>query len=510
MIELLKKRLYIFIAVAIVLLIVIVYFVVGGGKDVPYDFVIAENGSVSQEVSVTGSIEPAEAVDLAFEGIGRVSGAHVKVGDRVFAGQLLVQQNNSELLAQLEGVKANLKIEEAELEELEKGTRPEEILVQEVKVQNAETALINTKQDLIDKIQDIYTKSDDAIRGKIDQFFSNPRGANPQLSFSPSSFNLEINIESDRVFVESRLISWQISLGGLDLDSDMSLFIKEAKDNSGSIKDFLENISLAVSDLSSTYDSWKTDVSTARMNVNTGVVNLSSAEEGMKTAISTLNLAKQNLELAISGSTPEQIATQKAHVEKAEADVRNYQAKVYKTLIRSPIGGVVTVQDAKVGEIVSANIVLVSVISDSNFEIEADVPEVDVAKIELGDEARVTLDAYGDDVIFSAIVVAIDPAETVIEGVPSYKTTFQFKEEDSRIRSGMTANIDILTDYKEGVIVIPQRAVITRNGFKIVRILEDGQIREVEVKTGLRGSFGNIEILEGISEGDKVVTFMRS
>lgn len=93
----------------------------------------------------------------------------------------------------------------------------------------------------------------------------------------------------------------------------------------------------------------------------------------------------------------------------------------------------------------------------------------------------------------------------MIEGVATYKTTFQFTKEDQRIKSGMTANIDILTDKRENVITIPQRAVVSQNGDKIVKISEGENIKEVKVKTGLRGSDGNIEILEGVGEGDKVV-----
>ena len=88
----------------------------------------------------------------------------------------------------------------------------------------------------------------------------------------------------------------------------------------------------------------------------------------------------------------------------------------------------------------------------------------------------------------------------------TYKTTFQFVKENTGIKSGMTANIDILTANKENVIVIPQQAVITRDGEKFVKILaDDGTIKEVEVETGLRGSDGNMEIISGINEGDKVV-----
>ena len=74
----------------------------------------------------------------------------------------------------------------------------------------------------------------------------------------------------------------------------------------------------------------------------------------------------------------------------------------------------------------------------------------------------------------------------------------------------MTADVNILTAQKENVISIPARAVITQNGRKFVRILrtENGilAVEETTVKIGLRGSNGNVEILQGVKEGDKVIT----
>jgi HlyD family secretion protein len=150
--------------------------------------------------------------------------------------------------------------------------------------------------------------------------------------------------------------------------------------------------------------------------------------------------------------------------------------------------------------------------SDVKFEIEANIPEADIAKIKISNPAKITLDAYGSNVFFEAKVVKIDPAETIIEGVATYKTTLQFSGNDERVKSGMTANIDILTAKAENVIAIPQRAVAQKeNGDKIVKILkDDGVVEERKVTTGLKGSDGNIEITEGIQEGEKIITSQKS
>jgi len=171
---------------------------------------------------------------------------------------------------------------------------------------------------------------------------------------------------------------------------------------------------------------------------------------------------------------------------------------------------VVTKLEVEVGESVSPSLVVLSLMSASEFEIESRVAEVDIAKIKVGNSADVTLDAYGSDVVFKAKVVKVDPAETIIEGLSTYKVTLQFIDKDDRLRSGMTADVDILTAEKQEVILIPQRAVFSENGDKLVRILKKGnKIETIHVTTGLKNSNGEIEIIEGLSEGDKVVTSIK-
>lgn len=481
-----------------------------------YDTAIAERKDLIQEVSIIGRVVAAQHVDLAFEKIGRVAWVGVDVGDRVSKNQALVRLENGDVVALMNQAEANLKIQKATLSDLVKGSSEEEINVQKVKVANAEVSIQEAKQNLVDNIQDAFTKSDDAIRNKVDQFISNPNGTSPQMDFTISSSQLKNDIEQERVNIKSILSLWQSSLLNLSTVSVLDLYTTETKTNLNSIKGFLDDVSLAVNTVlpsstltQTTIDGYKSDVSIARTNINIAISNLSTAEEKLTTAESVLSLAKQELILLESGATPEKIAAQEAKVEEADASVDNHRAQVAKTTIYAPISGIVTEQEAKVGEIVAANSNIVSLISTSQFEIETNIPEADIAEIVVGNTAFVTLDAYSDDDIFNAIVVSINPAETIIEGVATYKATLQFEEKDERIKSGMTANIDIITASKEAVIVVPTRAIISQNKNKIVRVLENGIMRSIVVETGIRSSEGTTEIVSGIKEGDEIIVLIR-
>lgn len=496
---------------------VFAYLYLNKTKESLYEFVVVSKTDIVDEVSVTGRVKPSQSIDLAFEKGGKISGVYVKVGDTVYKGQLLASLSNADILADLNQVKANLETEEIRLDELKKGTRPEEVRISESKWSSAIISVEDAKNGLYNKIQDAYIKSDDAVKNKVDQFIYNSQTSSPTLSFS-TNLQLKNEIENKRVLIENILISWKKSTDSADINK-INQYTEETKKNLDEMDSFLNKVSVAVNGLSpnsslsqATIDNYKADVSIARTNINTAKTTLLSAEEKLRQAESNLLISENELLLKKAGPTPEAILTQESKIKSAQANIDSIEAQIAKTVIHSPISGIVTKQDFKVGEITSANIAEISLISREKFKIETNIPEADISRIKIGNTAEITLDAYGDEEIFEATVVAIDPAETILEGVATYKTTLEFSNGTEKVKSGMTANIDILSAKKENVLAIPSRAISTQNSKKIVKILLNDMnvesTKEIEVKTGLRSSDGLTEITEGLKEGDKVVTFI--
>ena len=511
----LKHHILIIIIAAVASIGIISYTVWGTSSNQQLGGEAVSRMTLAEEVSTIGKTQAAQTIDLAFEKAGKVSRVYADVGDKVDAGQTIVTLENSELAAQLLQVEANLESEEAKLSELERGAQPEEIQVQEVKVANAKTALEDAKRNLVDKLQDTYTQADDVVKNRVDIFFNDLKSSSPQLSFSVDDSQLEIDIEWQRLLMRDMFKSWRLSLDQLTTSSDLTAYFSEATINLNQIKSFLDKTAPAVNSLlpnsklsQSTIDSWKAGVSAGRTNINAAVTNLSTAEEKLNTEKSDLALAEQELLLKKAGTVGEQIASQKAKVKAAQANVQNIQAQIAKTIIRSPINGIITLQNAKVGEIISANAIIVSLISEAKFEINSYVSEADVVKIKIGDLAKVSLDAYGSEIIFGAHVTKIDPVETTVNGIASYGITFQFDNADERIKSGMTANISIETAKRENALAVPERAVIIKDNNKFVLVVTDKSSPEERmIETGIKGSNGYVEILSGLKEGDRLVNF---
>ncbi|MEI6528122.1 MAG: efflux RND transporter periplasmic adaptor subunit [bacterium] len=478
-------------------------------------FVLAKIGTITEEVSVTGNVKPFSDVDLAFERGGKIAGIAVSVGDRVYQGQYLAAVANGDLVAAVNQAKAAQKIAEAGLATLQKGARTEDIAVVESQVESASSTLLQAEKTLVDSINDAYVKADDSVRNKIDPMFINPRSPVVQLKFQ-TDFQLKNDLEQARPLVETSLVAWAGSLNGLTINSDLVLAADQAKNNLITISNMLENLALAVNNLTTnssltqtTIDTWKLNVSTARTNISLAISSLSGSSNQYKSSLSALQIAQNQLALKNAPATAEQIASQEAVVEQAKAGVASAEAQLAKSIINSPINGVVTSVDMKLGEIVPANKSVVSVISYGEYQIDSYIPEADIAKVKIGDKAKTTLDAYGSDVTFETAVIKIDPAATVIDGVPTYKVTLKFTVQDARVKSGMTANLDIMTNTKENVLIVPTRAIMSENNKKYVNILgvgDDATTTKTEVVTGLRGVDGFVEIISGLKEGDRVVT----
>lgn len=471
------------------------YVFIGFGKSLGATLTITP-GDFKEQVSVSGTVIAAQDVALGFAANGRIANVSAGVGQHVSAGTVIAETENGDLAAALAQKQSALAAAEANLAALKAGTRPEEIAVAETAVTNAETSLVNA-------IQSAYTTSDDAVHNKADILFTNPR-TDPKLSFTVASSNLKTTAERDRAAIEPVLSSWAVLIADLSAGSAaaaakqsqayLAQVVTLLADTNATLNQALTDQTTSVATISS----YGTTLATARANVN-------AAATALATDVSVLGAAQSTLALEQAGPTRDAVAAQQAAVAVARADVQNAEAMLVKTRVIAPFNGTVTRMDAKVGEIVSPNASEISMQSDGIFQIETYVPEVSIAQVAVGNPATTTLDAYGSSVEFPSVVISVDPAETVKDGVPTYKTTLAFLQKDARIRSGMTANVVMQTGLLHDAIVIPAGAVGTKDGARYVSVVDHGAAASRTVTIGPSPALGQAEILSGLSAGDVIL-----
>lgn len=470
----------------IVVVVVIILILVSRSGAQTFESATVGIADVIQDIDVTGKIAPEQKAELAFEKTGIVTAVSVKVGDKVIKGKVLGSLDTREARAAYQSAQANVLSEQAKLEESLKGTRKEELAITTQSYANSAKTFSNT-------IRDTFSQVDSAIRSNVDIFFDNTDGYYPRLNVRLTSNDHERELENIRASIISVVTRWNKEGATLGNSIDVSATLaKQAVSDSKNLVDTLLNY------LKDITDEERTAILDAQQEINSINDNLISAQTNYENSKGEYILKK-------SGNTSETIRSQQAKVEQAIAQAMSDEAVLQKMTITAPFDGVVTLVEPTVGETMSANEVAFTVMTAEQYKIEVFVPESNISKVNLGNMAKVTLDAYGKEVVFDANVSLIDPAETIVEGIPTYKVTLSIVA-DPRIRSGMTADINIITSEKKGILSIPTRSIIEKDGQVFVRKVDGDTYTEVPVAIGLKGSNGNTELVSGLNVGDIVVT----
>ncbi len=274
----------------------------------------------------------------------------------------------------------------------------------------------------------------------------------------------------------------------------------------------------------------KTTIDTARTSINTQYTNLINQRQAIasaKNSYQTYSIAYDKAVKDLADTRNSVAATLKIKEAVYNQALANYQNKINptrdvdlayyraalwqaaanrnKAIIKAPIDGIVTVINKKAGELVTSADEIVRLFSP-HFEIKVDVPEADISKLGAGDEAQITLDAFGEEFRFSGKVANIEAGSTEIQDVVYYKVTITLDDSDKEVKPGMTANIKIKADFKQQVLYIPLRAVRTDDdNKKFVRVPLGADSEDVYVKIGMKGDDGKVEILEGLKEGQVII-----
>lgn len=219
------------------------------------------------------------------------------------------------------------------------------------------------------------------------------------------------------------------------------------------------------------------------------------------------------------------VSAAKAQVAEAEAQLLSARIELDKTIIRSPIDGIVISRNIDKGQTVAASLSAPTLFTIANdlrkMRVNAAVSETDIGNIRDGMETEFRVDAYPKK-RFRGVVTQVRFAETVVDNVVTYQTLIDVDNADLLLRPGMTATIMFEIDRADQVLMTPNAALRFDPDRKPMRVnnrrpgrgtpikprvftLVDGQLHEVSVELGINdGSFTQIVAGE-LKEGDQVV-----
>lgn len=468
--------------------------------------------SLTQSVSVSGAVEASKEADLSFQVGGQVAYVGVKVGSKVAQGAVLATLQAGDAQASVLDAEALLANRRATLEQLEEGSRKEELAIKEQTVENTKGSLSQAYGALPDVIKNTDSVTSDTIKNKFSGLFVF-NGSQYVLSFSSCDQQLQGILEKKRTELEDVLADFQKKSGivsAISSEETLDVAFASAYDTanlSNEVVNAISQLLLASCSISNTsLDGYRTNLSLVKASMNSLFAELASKRSALLVAKNAYSQASRDLELSKAGTNPYTLKAQVALVSQAEAQVAQAKASLQKTIIRAPFKGVISSVSLSEGETTPMNSPVISMIAEDGFEIEAKVPEIDIVKIKVGARVDVTLDAYGNGEVFPATITRINPTASTEGTVPVYKVVVTFAGKDERIKQGMTANVKIITAEKSSVYAVPARfvTVLTGNGGQVV-VTSGGREELRDVTLGLRGEGGLIEIIEGVFEGDVLV-----
>lgn len=401
-------------------------------------------GNLTALVASAGSIAPKAQANLSFGQSGSVTKVYVKLGDSVKQGQVLAEVEATDLQIALANAQIAFNQVQAKYNQTKAGTPAGDLAIAQM---NVDTAQAN--YDLAVKKANLNGDQLFLLRADLDK-------AALALQKAQSDYDQAV---ADRVTELSNL----------------AVALKQAKLNS--------------------------DVAQANYRISLASITDSS----VRTTAVSLASAQLNLQTLQNAPTADELMSAEASLDQAKLSLQQAQYRMRNAQVIAPYDGTVTALNIDVNSIAGTSTTAVQVSDLSQMQITVSMAEVDVAKIKVGQDVNVSVDAVSSGGKLSGKVTQVAYSGTTTSGVVTYPVVITVSGADPlRIKGGMTANVSIIVDKRENVLLVPNRALRTQGGQRVVQLQTPVGVAQTPVTIGLQGD-AQTEILSGVKEGDVVV-----
>lgn len=460
--------------------------------------ITVRRGEISATVGAAGSIEPSRQVTLMFRSPGRIVAIPVQEGQQVAAGTELARLEATDLQFAVDQAEANLAAAEARLRQLRNPGRPSEIAAAESQLASAQANL--------QRVQAGPSAAEIAAAG------ANLTAAQETLAKllrGPDEGQLA-TAAANLAKAEAALKQAQAAYDQVKWRSDVGMLPQSLQLQQATI-----DYQLARANYESVIAGpGKEQIEQARAQVAQAQAQLDQLTQGptaaeIAAAEAQVAQAQAQLDKLKEGADPNEIAAAEASVRQAQVGLDQARHNLAGATIVAPFAGTVARITASEAELVGTQTPIIILADLSSFHLDVLVDEVDVGQVKAGDSVTVTLDAFRDRP-FLGVIERVAPVADVQQGVVSYpvRITLDTSAVPGELRSGMTASVTITTERRQGVLLVPNRAIeIDRQtGDAYVWKLDpaSGTPARVPIAIGLRDEQES-EVLSGLQAGDVIV-----
>jgi HlyD family secretion protein len=459
----------------------------GAGDSASQRSAVLGTGDLTATVSATGNIQPASDVRVAFSAAGTIAEVAVKVGDKIKKGDVLAKLDTIDL--DLAVMQAQASLEQAQNA-----------------LANADTAIEQAQNQILIATSS-YSKTVSGVRT------ADVTAAQAAYDAAVAQYEkvLAGPTAEDVAAVEAGMRNAEVAVRNAQFAYDAAARFNPAGINGSPQAAALEQATNNLNSAKAQYDKAvkgadAAQIAAARQQVESAKANL----ERTRTPVlefdidaARTNIAQSQLQLRNAQAQKKSAETQ---VKLAELAVKQAERRLSQATLTAPMDATVSAVNVDVGEAAAGAVAPFTLVDDSSFHIDITVDEIDIARIQVGQNVDVTLDSL-PGVTVKGKVERIAPTSTTINGVVSYQVRVLVeRSSEVQLRTGMTANAAIVIDERKAVLLAPNWSVRRdrTSGKSFLTLKKGDAASEVEVKVGLRNdSFS--EIVSGAAEGDTVV-----
>lgn len=491
-----------------------------------------KRGTIRETVTVPGKVVPARSAHLSFRATGTVYQVHVRSGQEVKRGDPLMEltvDDESLRQARSQAALADLMVEaqEAKVRELRTGATPGALAAARAEVARAEAAVVEARQARQAAQQPV---SDDEVRlaslaleqARDDLAVAKAKAGLDQEAAAAAVRAAERRVAAAAVKVEQarssrtdpRLAQIELEQARDDL-TQVQAALERARRGQGAQSGAQGQASADLQDAVRAAQR-KLDMETIRYQAAQAALEARRAARAVEASVADLKVqaaqealaaAQAKLDELQRGAPSDALRREEARLAllREEADALRRMAQPMVTLT-APFDGTVASVDVSPGQAVEARTTVVRLAGQGALSVMASASESDVAQLQRDQKVEVTFPGLGEDVATSGVIVDISEIATQGDRA-SYPVRVELKGAPPGLKLGMTANVNVYVREAQDVLYVPVGAVRTVDGRVLVtRIDPSGQVADVSVRVG--GTYGgNVEVLEGLSEGDVVAAY---
>ena len=499
------------------------------------------SGSVVASVAGSGTVAAAQSLDLTFQTTGSVTQVLVKEGDLVKANQPLAQLDTRDLELQVASAQAALDSANTKLIQTKDGNvQPADIAAQQAAVASAQAQLRSAQAQLA-ALKNPNTDKISSAAATVRQAELDLQAQTNNSSASKTKAQQDLQKATDALTqaqsqYATALKNWQYVQDTGNDPTNPTTTNADGKKVKNKLNDTqrqqyadtyiqaqaaLHSAEATVQQAQVTYDNARqaepNSIQQAEAKLADAQAQLTALKNPSKTDIAqkqasvdqakaSLTQAQANLAKLTAPGTATDVDIQQSSITQAEQSLKQAQLKLDQATLKAPFDGVVTAVDIVPGSTASSATAAISMLDRSTLHVDLKLSENDVAKVQLGQPVTLTIDALKDWKA-AGKVSYIAPSAESSNGVVTYRVRVDFPDSDARVKVGMTANLSITTATKDGVLLVPNTALLPKGAGRVVQVPSaDGKsTSEVDVQTGLSDGT-QTEITSGLKAGDKIVT----